>query len=151
MGCEAVEVEYLLVGLFSDHNGVAGPVFTTVGPAVEPVRDRVAERLGVESGRCRDQPLRFSEAAQDAIRFANRIALGQPEIAHLVVAIAGRQENSACEILRLLGVDPARVRFETQRRAWPLGPRALGEHRRSEVRLVASAALESLPQIDFEV
>lgn len=70
---------------------------------MEPVRDRVAERLGVESGRCRDQPLRFSEAAQDAIRFANRIALGQPEIAHLVVAIAGRQENSACEILRLLG------------------------------------------------
>jgi ATP-dependent Clp protease ATP-binding subunit ClpC len=150
MGCETVEVEHLLLGLFSDHDRVAGPVFATLGLAVESVRDIVAEQLGVASAPFRDQPLRFSDAAKDAIRFANRIALGQPEIAHLVLAIVGRQENNACEILRLLGVDPARIRFETKRRAWPSGPSTLGQQHRSEVRLVSSIGLESLPQIDFE-
>lgn len=150
MGCGTVEVEHLLLGLFSDHDGVAGPVFATLGLAVESVRDLVAERHVVAGARSHDQPLRFSDAAKDAIRFANRIALGHPEIAHLVIAIVGRQENNACEILRLLGVDPARIRFETKRRAWPSGSSTLGQQRRSEIRLVGSIALECLPHVDFE-
>jgi ATP-dependent Clp protease ATP-binding subunit ClpC len=149
MGHGTVDVEHLLLGLFSDQDGIAGPVFATVGLTVGPVRDLVRERLGIDSDVLPDQPLRFSDAAKGALRFANRIALGEPGVAHLLIAIVGRQENNAWEILRLLRTYPARIRFETKRRAWPPTPAAPGQERRAEVRLVGSIPLESLPRIDF--
>jgi len=41
----------------------------------EPFRGLVRERLGVASDLLSDEQLRFSDAAKDALRFANRIAL----------------------------------------------------------------------------
>jgi hypothetical protein len=124
-------------------------VFATVGLTVEPVRGLVRERLGVGSAPLPDQELRFSDAAKDALRFANRIALGEPGIPHVLIAIVGRQENNACEIVRLLGTDPGRIRFETKLRARPPTPTGPSDARRTALRLVGSIPLERLPQIDF--
>ncbi len=81
--------------------------------------------------------------AKGVLRSANRWGLGKPDTEHMLVVIVSRGEGGACEILRALGVDPHRVRFETKRRAWPSsGPRP-------DVRLVGSVPLERLPELDF--
>jgi ATP-dependent Clp protease ATP-binding subunit ClpA len=145
MGHGTVQVEHLLLGLFSDHAGVAGRVFADFGLTIEPVRDLVRKRLDMGGGSLPPGPLRFSQEAKDALRSAHRWALGRPGTEHVLVVIVGRGEGGACEILRALGVDPHRVRFETKKRAWPssfAGPRP-------DVRLVGSVPLESLPELDF--
>lgn len=49
MGHGPVQVEHLLVGLFSDHDGIAGRVLADFGLTIAPVRDLVRQRLGVGS------------------------------------------------------------------------------------------------------
>jgi ATP-dependent Clp protease ATP-binding subunit ClpC len=145
LGHGTVHVEHLLLGLLSDHAGVAGRVLRDFGLTIELVRGVVRERLGVGSSPPPSSQLRFSHEAKDVLRSANRWALGKPGTEHVLVVIVGRGEGGACEILRALGVDPHRVRFETKKRAWPssvAGPRP-------DVRLVGSVPLESLPELDF--
>jgi ATP-dependent Clp protease ATP-binding subunit ClpC len=149
MGHETVQVEHLLLGLFSDQAGISGRVFADFGLTVEPVRGHVRERLGVAVGSLPEARVRFSPEAKEALRSANRIALGAPATEHMLVVIVRRGEGGACEILRALGADPHRIRFETKKRAWPSSFPDPGGRAAGELRLVGCVPLESLTELDF--
>lgn len=123
-GHVTVQVEHLLVGLFSDRDGIAGRVLADFGLTVGPVRDLVRARLGVGSGSPPEGMARFSPEAKNALRSAHRIGMGEPGTEHMLLVIVRRGEGGACEILRALGADPHGMRFEIKKRAWPssLGP-----------------------------
>jgi ATP-dependent Clp protease ATP-binding subunit ClpC len=145
MGHGTVQVEHLFLGLVSDHDGIAGRVLADFGVTIEPVRELVLQRLGVGSGSPVEGEVLFSPEAKDALRSANRFGLGEPGTEHMLIVIVGRGEGGTCEILRVLGADPHRIRFDTKKRAWPgAGPGA-----RPTVRLVGSVPLESLGELDF--
>jgi hypothetical protein len=55
----------------------------------------------------------------DALRCAYRFGPGEPGREHTLIAILGRGEGGASELVRALGVDPNSIRFETKNRAWP--------------------------------
>jgi ATP-dependent Clp protease ATP-binding subunit ClpA len=147
MGHSAVHVEHLLLGLWSDQHAIAGRVLTDFGLTIDPVRDLVRQRLGAGSSSPPEVRPRFSPEAKDVLRLANQFALGEPGTEHVLIVIVRRGEGGACEILRALGADPHRIRFETKERAWPSSfprPGAQGE-----LRLVGSIPLARLPELDF--
>jgi ATP-dependent Clp protease ATP-binding subunit ClpA len=146
MGHGAVGVEHLLLGLFSDQDGVAGGVFADFGLTVGPVRDLVRERIGVDSAPRPEGELPFSPEAKDVLRAANRFGLGEPGTEHVLLVIVRREEGGACEILRLLGADPRRIRFEAKKRAWPADD--AGPDARPSVRHVGSVPLEGLGELE---
>ncbi|MFZ0973658.1 MAG: Clp protease N-terminal domain-containing protein [Solirubrobacteraceae bacterium] len=147
-GHGTVEVEHLLLGLFSDQDGIAGRVFADFGLAVEPVRALVRERLGVGSDSLAEGRMAFSPEAKDALRSANRFGMGEPGTEHMLLVIVRRGEGGACDILRVLGADPQRIRFETKKQAWPSSVPEPGA-RTGELRLVRSVSVESLGELDF--
>jgi hypothetical protein len=134
-------------GLCSDQNAIAGRVLADFGLTIDPVRDLVRQRLGAGSSLpCAAWP-RFSPNTKDVLRLANQFALGEPGTEHVLIVIVRRGEGGACEILRALGADPHRIRFETKKRAWPSSfprPGAQGE-----LRVVGSIPVSSLPELDF--
>ncbi len=143
MGHQTVHVEHLLLGLASDPDGIAGRVFADSGLTIEPIRDLIRAQLGVGSDSHAERTVPFSPDAKDALRSAYRFGLGKPGTEHMLIVILGRGEGGACEILRVLGADPDRIRFETKQRAWPVtAPGA-----RPTVRLVGS--VPSLRELDF--
>jgi hypothetical protein len=142
---QTVQVEHLLLGLVSDHDGIAGRAFADAGLTIEPIRDLVRERLGVGSGPLGEERVPFSPEAKDALRSANRFGLGEPGTEHMLIVIVGRGQGGACEILRMLGADPHRIRFATKQRAWP----SAGPGAKPTVRLVGSVSLESVGELDF--
>jgi ATP-dependent Clp protease ATP-binding subunit ClpA len=119
LGHETVRVEHLLLGLFSDRDGIAGRVFADFGLTIGPVRDLVGLRFGVGHGSLAEGRVPFSPEAKAALRSAARFGMGVPGTEHVLVVIMRRGEGGACDILRALGVDPHRVRFEAKKRAWP--------------------------------
>jgi ATP-dependent Clp protease ATP-binding subunit ClpC len=126
MGHGAVQVEHLLIGLFVTEDDILTRLWADFGLAVQPVREMVRERLGVGPGSRPEGQLPFSPTAKDALRSAYRFGMGEPGTEHLLVVLTRRGEGGASEILRALGVDPNRIRFETKKRAWPSsvpGPR----------------------------
>ena len=145
MGHGAVGVEHLLLGLFSDQDGIAR-VFADFGVTIEPVRDLVRERLGAGSESSPELP--FSEEAKEALRAANRWSLGKPGIEYVLLAIVGRGEGSACDILRALGADPHRLRFETKKLTSPSSLARPGATR-GRLDLVGAVPLGSIPELDF--
>ena len=90
--------------------------------------------------------LPFSPEAKDRLGSAYRFGLGEPGTEHMLIVIVARGDGGACEILRVLGTDPNRIRFETKKRAGPSSFPAPGARRGSELRLVGSV---SLPDLDF--
>jgi ATP-dependent Clp protease ATP-binding subunit ClpC len=114
-----VQVEHILLGLFSDRDGIAGRVLADFGLTIAPVRDLVRERLGVSSTSAPGSQLPFSQEAKDALRSAHRFGLGEPGTEHMLIVIVRRGGGGACEILRALGADPHRIRSATKKRAWP--------------------------------
>lgn len=68
MGHGAVQVEHLLLGLFSDEDGIVDRVWADFGLTIEPVREMVRERLGVGPGSRPEGELPFSPTAKDALR-----------------------------------------------------------------------------------
>lgn len=146
MGHGTVQVEHLLLGLFSDHDGIAGRVLADFGLTIEPVRDLVRERLGIGSGPVPEGNVRFSPEAKDALRAANRFALGEPGTEHVLIVILRRGEGGACEILRSLGADPHRIWGEAGKRAYLSSVAGPGSGPAVHVRVVP---LGSLPKLDF--
>jgi ATP-dependent Clp protease ATP-binding subunit ClpA len=147
MGHSAVHVEHLLLGLCWDQNAIAGRVLADFGPTIDPVRDLVRKRIGAGSSSTAAARPRFSPKTRDVLRLANQFALGEPGTEHVLIVIVRRGEGGPCEILRALGADPHRIRFETKKRAWPSSfprPGAQGE-----LRLVGSIPPSSLPELDF--
>ena len=78
MGHGPVQVEHLLVGLFSDHDGIAGRVLADFGLTIGAVCDLVRQRLGVGSTSAPGLQLRFSPEAEDALRSAHQFGIGEP-------------------------------------------------------------------------
>lgn len=147
LGHRTVRIEHLLLGLFSDQDGIPGRVFADFGLTIEHLRDLVRERLGVGVGSPAHGKVPFSPEAEDALRSANRVGMGEPGTEHMLIVIVRRGEGGACEILRALGADPHRIRFETKTRAWPSSFPEPGT--RPTVRLVRSVPAESLGELDF--
>jgi Clp amino terminal domain, pathogenicity island component len=114
MGHRTVQVEHLLLGLFSDQDGIAGRVFADIGLTVEPIRDLVRERLGAASDSPVEREMPFSPEATDALRSANRFGLGKPGTEHMLIVTVGPGEGAACEILRVLGGGSAQDSFRDQ-------------------------------------
>jgi hypothetical protein len=109
----------------------------------------VRRQLGVGSSPPQIGQVRFSPEAKDALRSAHRFALGEPATEHMLILIVRRSESGACDILRALGADPHRIRFEIKKRAWPSSFARPGAPPRGELRLVGTVSLESLGKLDF--
>lgn len=145
MGHWPVQVEHLLLGLFSDQDGIAGRVLADFGVTIEPVRDLVRERLGLGSGPVPEGSLGFSPEAKTALRWANRIGLGEPGTAQIQIMII-HPTYGVWEILRAVGADPKRIRFETEKRADPSSVAGRGAGPSLHVR---TAPLGSFREVDF--
>ena len=78
MAHNSVQVEHLLLGLFSDQAGIPGRVFADFGLTVKPVRGQVRERLGRALSSLPEGRLPFSPQAKEALRSGNRIGMGAP-------------------------------------------------------------------------
>lgn len=91
----------------------------------------------------------FSPNAKDALRSANRIGMGEAGTEHLLIVIVRRGEGGACDILRALGADPHRIRFQTKKRLWPSSFPEPGA-RVGTVRLVRSVPIEGDVERDFD-
>lgn len=147
MGHGSVEVEHLLLGLFSDSDGVAGRVFADFGLAVEPVRELARTRLDRAGGSLPEGRLSFSAEAKEVLRSANRFGMGAPGTAHVLIVIARRGEGGACEILRQLGADPHQMRFAAKKLAWPSSFPEGAPHEPA-VRLIGSVR-GGIPELEF--
>jgi ATP-dependent Clp protease ATP-binding subunit ClpC len=145
MGHGAVQVEHLLLGLFSDEDDIVDRVWADFGLTIQPVREMVRERLGVGSGSRPEGQLPFSPTAKDALRSAHRFGMGEPGTEHMLVVLTVRGEGGASEVLRALGADPNRIRFETKKRAWPSSVPGPGS--RGQLRVTIREGL--LDELDF--
>lgn len=114
MGHDSVQVEHLLLGLFADQAGISGRVFADFGLTVDRARGQVRAWLGAALSSLPEGRLPFSPEAKEALRLANRIGMGAPGIEHMLIVMVRRGDGGACEILRALGADPHRIRFETK-------------------------------------
>jgi ATP-dependent Clp protease ATP-binding subunit ClpA len=120
MGHRTVKAEYLLLGLLSNQDGIAGRLLADLGVTLGPARNLVRERLGSRSDQTPDGQIPFSPGAQEVFRWASRWAFplgGHDEVGseHLLAGIA-HLNDGARQILRALDVDPAVVRFEIKKR-----------------------------------
>lgn len=147
MGHGAVQIEHLLLGLFSEEDDIVSRVWADFGLTIDPVREKVQERLGVGSGSLPEATLPFAPTAKDALRSAYRFGMGEPGTEHMLVVLLARGAGGASEILRALGVDPGRVRFEMKKRAWPAsGPGPNLRRTRGQLR---GTIRQELGELDF--
>ena len=144
MGREAIGVEHLLLGLFSDENTTVGRVLADFGLTFESVRDVAGQRLGVGREFPAEGQLPFSPAAQDALRSAHRFGMGAPGTEHILIVLVAHGEGPASEITRAFGVDPTRVRAETKKRAWPRSVAIPGQPGRGRVEGTTRPAFDEL-------
>ena len=144
MGHAAVQ-EHLLLGLFSDQHDIVDRVWADFGLTIQPVREMVRERLGVGPGSRAEGQLPFSPAAKDALKSAHRFGLGEPGPEHMLIVLTARGEGGASEILRALGADPNRIRFETKKSASPSSVPGPGS--REQLRVTIREGL--LDELDF--
>jgi ATP-dependent Clp protease ATP-binding subunit ClpA len=143
MGHSEVQVEHLLLGLFSEQqDDVVARLLADVGLTIEPVRDLVHERVGARPGPCSEEHPPFSPLAKDVLRSAYRFGMGEAGTEHILIVLVASGENGPCEILRLLGTDPSRLRFEAKKRAFPRDAQSTGHQATAIGRPV-------LPELDF--
>jgi ATP-dependent Clp protease ATP-binding subunit ClpC len=106
LGDGTIRVEHLLLGLFSDQDGIAGRVLADLGLTIEPIRELIRGRLSTNLGVLPQEKMRFSPEAKDALRSANRFGLGKPGTEHMLIVIVARGDGRACDILRAVDADP---------------------------------------------
>jgi ATP-dependent Clp protease ATP-binding subunit ClpA len=117
MGHGEVQVEHLLLGLFSlGADDTVSHVCADFALTIDAVRATVRERLGVGSCSPEDQ-LRFSRDAKDRLTLAYRLGMGGPTTTDMLLALLARGEGGASEVLRALGADPNAMRAEVKKRA----------------------------------
>jgi len=146
MGHAAIHVEHLLLGLLCDDESAVGRVLADFAVTVEPVRFLVRERLGLNTSLPSQRQLPFSPDAKGVLRSAHRIGMGEPRPEHLLLAILVRGQAGACGILRDLGADPNRIRFETKKRTSPLSATSSDTKPGARVR---SAIVKALGELDL--
>lgn len=113
----AIRTEHLLIGLVEEDGGVAGRVLREMGLELDRVREMVL-RLTGEGKNPPDIKLELSEDTQQVLEYAVEEArrLGHHYIGteHLLLALV-RQEGTAVEALRRLGVTPDELRRQIRR------------------------------------
>jgi ATP-dependent Clp protease ATP-binding subunit ClpA len=125
-----VKPEYLLLGLLTGQDGIAGRLLADLGVTLEPARDLVQRRLSPCSGQALDGEIPFSPRAQDVLRWASRWAhpLGghdQVGSEHILAGVV-QLSDGTCQILRTMGVDPDVVRSEIKKRVAASADRGVG-------------------------
>lgn len=73
--------------------------------------------------------------------------MGKPGTEHMLIVLLARGEGGASEILRALGADPNRIRFETKKRAWPASVPGTGAGSTGQVRVTIHEG--PLDELDF--
>lgn len=141
MGRTEIQVEDLLLGLFSDKQDVVSGLLADFGLSIESVRDLVRQRVDVGAGDASADEPRFSPSARDALTAAYRFGMGEAGTEHMLIVLVARGE-SIRDLLRLLGVDPDRLRFEAKLRARRPGAAATG------LQLTGTSQL-ILPELNF--
>jgi ATP-dependent Clp protease ATP-binding subunit ClpA len=142
MGHREVGAEHLLLGLFSAQDDIVSRLLADAGLSIQVVREMVRERVVAEPpGYCPGDGPSFSPPAKDAVTFAYRFGMGEPSTAHILIALVARGENGAAAILRALGEEPGRLRFEAKR--------LLLTGDGSDGPRLTTAARPMLPELDF--
>ncbi len=156
MGHSSIESEHVLLGLFSDEDGIPGRVLADLGITIEPVRDFVRKRLEPGFYPFPEGPRPFSPGARQLLKDASGAARairtarsggGEPLLGseHLLLAVTRLSESGAHQILRALNADPNVIRFEIKKRVAPAGGRPAGMH--GEVRLIGSEPLTAEDEV----
>jgi ATP-dependent Clp protease ATP-binding subunit ClpC len=114
LGHGHVGTEHLLLGILTEGHSRAARALITVGVAPSACRQKVAEAVGTAPGPpSKDGDLDLTERArrslQRAVRLANRQRQDHVEPEHILLSLI-QVEGRAGQVLRGLGVDPARVR-----------------------------------------
>ncbi|MBI5088418.1 MAG: Clp protease N-terminal domain-containing protein, partial [Actinobacteria bacterium] len=105
--------EHLLLGLLSDEHGSPGEVLRAAGARFAAARHKVSEVVGADISSSTGESVPFSARARRALERAGRFARQdrEPEVssAHVLLGVLD-VEGLACQVLRGLGVDLARLR-----------------------------------------
>jgi hypothetical protein len=108
-----VGTEHLLLGLLSDDDSEPADVLRAAGVSLAAARHKVVEALGADAGSPNSEALPFSPRAQRALERAGRFSRKEqePEVTagHVLLGVLD-VEGLACQVLRGLGVDIARLR-----------------------------------------
>jgi len=156
MGHSSVEGEHLLLGLFSDQDGIPGRVFAELGITIKPVRDLVRDRLEPEFYAFPEGPRPLSPGARKLLEDASGAARAIPTARgvrgeallgteHLLLGVTRLNESGAHQILRALDADPNVIRFEVKKRVRPPGDRPAGP--RGEIRLISSVPISAEDEV----
>jgi ATP-dependent Clp protease ATP-binding subunit ClpA len=140
MGHSEVQAEHLLLGLLSDQQDFVGRLLEDFGLNIEPVGDLVRRRVAVEPGSLPEELPRFSPLAKDVLRSAYRFGVGEAGTEHILIVLVARGEGVR-DILRLLGIDPGKLRFEAKKRAFASNP--------GTTRQLKATVRTMLPELDF--
>ena len=113
LGHDHVGTEHLLLGILTEGKSRAARALIAVGVTPSACRQKVAEAVGKSTAATRDGELDLTERArrslQRAVRLANRQRQDHVEPEHILLSLI-QVEGRAGQVLRGLGVDPARVR-----------------------------------------
>jgi ATP-dependent Clp protease ATP-binding subunit ClpA len=110
-----VGTEHLLLGLLANDDGEPADVLRAAGVTLTAARHKVVEALGADAGSPNSEALPFTPRAQRALERAGRFSRKEqePEVTaeHVLLGVLD-VEGLACQVLRGLGVDIARLRGE---------------------------------------
>jgi Clp amino terminal domain, pathogenicity island component len=113
LGHDHVGTEHLLLGILTEGQSRAARALIAVGVTPSACRQKVAEAVGKTAPAKRDGELEVTDRArrslQRAVRLANRQRQDHVEPEHILLSLI-QVEGRAGQVLRGLGVDPARVR-----------------------------------------
>jgi ATP-dependent Clp protease ATP-binding subunit ClpA len=113
LGHDHVGTEHLLLGILTEGQSRAARALIAVGVTPSACRQKVAEAVGKTAPAKRDGDLDLTDRArrslQRAVRLANRQRQDHVEPEHILLSLI-QVEGRAGQVLRGLGVDPARVR-----------------------------------------
>jgi Clp amino terminal domain, pathogenicity island component len=113
LGHDHVGTEHLLLGILTEGHSRAARALIAVGVTPSACRQKVAEAVGKTTPSSRDGELDLTDRArrslQRAVRLANRQRQDHVEPEHILLSVI-QVEGRAGQVLRGLGVDPARVR-----------------------------------------
>jgi ATP-dependent Clp protease ATP-binding subunit ClpC len=108
-----IGTEHLLLGLLSDEHGEPAQALRTAGASFSAARHKVSEVVGNGEGDTVDESLPFTARARRALeragRFSRQDRAAEVSARHVLLGVLD-VEGLACQVLRGLGVDLARLR-----------------------------------------
>lgn len=109
-----IGTEHLLLGLISEHEGVAARALRSSGVTLDRARQAVADTIGPTGRRSRYETPPFTPRAKKVLDLSNREAkrLGHPFIGteHLLLGVIREGDGVAVQVLVGLGADLRRLR-----------------------------------------